>query len=188
VAAIGLGVLPPCPGNQAQGLEPLVRGPELRRERSAYGTPDRRNSQSAASRPECARVVLRKHLTGGVSCELSCIATCTLPRQVICCRVAYRDERDRDMKRVAFTVAAVAGAISGAVLGAGPSSAAIPPAGVVCAGMTCANTTSAPQIVNGTAVCSTGVSLPVNVLLEPLTARRLNVACPDGAQPLGLSF
>ncbi|MFJ9364111.1 hypothetical protein ACIRRA_06815 [Nocardia sp. NPDC101769] len=92
------------------------------------------------------------------------------------------------MKHVAFTVAAVAGAISAAVFGAGPSTAAIPPAGVLCAGMTCANTTTAPQIINGTAVCATGISLPVSALLEPLSSRRLYATCPDGTQPLGISF
>ncbi|MTE12097.1 hypothetical protein [Nocardia aurantiaca] len=92
------------------------------------------------------------------------------------------------MRRVAFTVAAVAGAISAGALGAGPSAAAIPPAGVICAGMTCANTTSAPQIVIGTAVCATGISVPASTLLEPFSSRRLSATCPDGTQPLILSF
>ena len=94
------------------------------------------------------------------------------------------DERCSDMKRVQFIAAAVAGSFCAA----GTSTAAIPPAGVLCAGMICANSTSAPQIVDGRAVCATGTSLPVNALLEPLSTRRLNATCPDGTPPLGLSF
>jgi hypothetical protein len=91
------------------------------------------------------------------------------------------------MKRVAFTVAAVAGAICAAVLATGPA-AAIPPPGVYCVGTTCMNSTFLPQVVNGTAVCPTGIWLPINALLEPFSARMLNVVCPNGAQPIGLSF
>ncbi|WP_228000860.1 hypothetical protein [Nocardia australiensis] len=92
------------------------------------------------------------------------------------------------MKRVAFSMIAVTGAICGAVLAAGPASAAIPPSGVYCMGTTCVNSTSLPQVVSGTAVCPTGISLPVNALIEPFSARMIGAVCPNGAQPLGLSF
>ncbi|MEV6336211.1 hypothetical protein AB0M12_15990 [Nocardia vinacea] len=92
------------------------------------------------------------------------------------------------MKRVAFTVTTVAGAICVAALATGTAAAAIPPAGVYCAGMTCVNLTAAPQVINGTAVCATGISLPVSLLIEPFSTRMVNATCPTGAQPLGLSF
>ncbi|MEV6322709.1 hypothetical protein AB0M45_16170 [Nocardia sp. NPDC051787] len=91
------------------------------------------------------------------------------------------------MKRVASIGTAVAGAVCAAVLAAAPASAAIP-SGVFCTGMTCVNSTSVPQLVNGTAVCPTGHSLPVNALIEPLGVRVIGVVCPNGAQPMGLSF
>ncbi|WP_330228779.1 hypothetical protein OHA40_22025 [Nocardia sp. NBC_00508] len=91
------------------------------------------------------------------------------------------------MKRVASIVTVVAGAVCGVVLAAAPASAAIP-TGVFCAGMTCVNSTSVPQVVHGTAVCPTGSSLPVNALIEPLGVRVISVVCPMGAQPMGISF
>ena len=92
------------------------------------------------------------------------------------------------MKSVASIVIAVGGAVCGVVLAAGTAAAAIPPSGVYCMGMTCVNSTSVAQVVSGTAVCPTGISLPVNALIEPFGTRTMGVVCPNGAQPLGLSF
>ncbi|WP_454195516.1 hypothetical protein [Nocardia sp. Marseille-Q1738] len=81
----------------------------------------------------------------------------------------------------------LAGVVCCAALAAAPASAAIP-TGVWCAGMTCVNSTSVPQVVSGTAVCPTGSSLPVNALIGPLGVHVISVVCPNGAQPMGISF
>ncbi|MEV0027552.1 hypothetical protein [Nocardia sp. NPDC050793] len=116
------------------------------------------------------------------------MAACTLTGAVFAVELLNMAKGVRAMKCVAFAVTSVVGVICVAALAAGTAAAAIPPAGVHCAGMTCTNSTAAPQVVNGTAVCATGIALPVNVMLEPFTTRMINATCANGAQPLGLSF